>query len=103
MQRAIVTTGALVVGFAFVSASALAQNIQGPAAPNFGVNSNSQTGGMPLFVPQTGRTLQNLPTLSGSGPGGAETFQDRAARCVNDAGVSGQATTGSAIGSCVNQ
>src|SRR5690349_17888367 len=30
-----------------------------------------------VFVPQTGRTFQNLPTLSGSGPGGTETFQDR--------------------------
>ena len=57
----------------------------------------------PLFVPQTGQTLQNLPTLSGSGPGGAETFQDRAARCAHEAGVSGQATTGNVIGSCVNQ
>jgi hypothetical protein len=103
MQKVIISTGALVIGFALASATASAQNIQGPAAPNFGVNSNSQTGGMPLFVPQTGRSLQNLPTLSGSGPGGAETFQDRAARCINDAGVSGQATTGSAIGSCVNQ
>jgi len=54
-----------------------------------------------LFVPQTGQTLQ--PTLSGSGPGGAETFQDRAARCAHEAGVFGQATTGNFIGSCVNQ
>src|SRR5205085_9710484 len=36
-----------------------------------------------VVVPQTGQTFQNLPTLSGSGPGGAETFQDRAARCAN--------------------
>ena len=56
-----------------------------------------------LFVPQTGQTVPNLPTLSGSGPGGAETFQDRAARCAQEAGVSGQATTGSVIGACVNQ
>jgi hypothetical protein len=56
-----------------------------------------------LFVPQTGQTFQNLPTLSGSGPGGAETFQDRAARCAYEAGVAGQATTGNLIGSCVNQ
>ena len=56
-----------------------------------------------LFVPQTGQTFQNLPTLSGSGPGGAETFQDRAARCAHEAGVSGQGTTGSVIGACVNQ
>jgi hypothetical protein len=56
-----------------------------------------------LFVPQTGQTLQNLPPLLGSGPGGAETFQDRAARCDHEAGVSGQATNGSVIGSCINQ
>ena len=56
-----------------------------------------------LFVPQTGQTFQNLPTLSGSGPGGAEFFQDRAARCAHEAGVAGQVTTGSVIGSCVNQ
>jgi hypothetical protein len=57
----------------------------------------------PLFVPQTGQTFQNFPTLSGSGPGGAETFQDRTARCAHEAGVSGQATTGNFIGSCINQ
>ena len=56
-----------------------------------------------LFVPQTGQSLQSLPPLSGSGLGGAETSQDRAARCAQEAGVSGQATTGSIIGSCVNQ
>jgi hypothetical protein len=47
MQRVIATTAALVVAFAFASATALAPNIQGPAAPNFGVNSNAQTGGVP--------------------------------------------------------
>ena len=51
MQRAIVTTGAFVVGVALASATDLAQNMQGPAAPNFGVNSNSQTGGMPNTEP----------------------------------------------------
>ena len=56
-----------------------------------------------VIVPQTGQTFQNLPTLPGSGPGGAETFQDRAARCDHEAGVAGQATTGSVIGSCINQ
>jgi len=56
-----------------------------------------------LFVPQTGQTFQNLPTLSGSGLGGAETFQDPAARCAHQAGVYGQATTGSYMGACVNQ
>ena len=44
-----------------------------------------------LYVPQTGRVLPNLPTVSGSGRGGAETFQDRAARCAHQSGVYGQA------------
>ena len=56
-----------------------------------------------VFVPQTGRTFQNLPTVSGSGPGGGETFQDRAARCAHQAGVYGQATGGGYMGACVNQ
>jgi PAB1-binding protein PBP1 len=47
MPRVIVTTSALVIGLALASATDLAQNLQGPAAPNFGVNSNAQTGGMP--------------------------------------------------------
>jgi hypothetical protein len=60
----------------------------------------------PLYVPQTGRTLPNLPTISGAGPGGAETFQDRAARCTHQAGVYGSTATGDRnayVGSCVNQ
>jgi len=57
----------------------------------------------PVFVPQTGQTFQSLPTLSGSGPRGAETFQDRAASCAHQAGVYGQATSGSFMGACVNQ
>jgi hypothetical protein len=58
-----------------------------------------------VFVPQTGRTFQNLPTVSGSGPGGAETFQDRSARCAHQAGVYGQAAgnAGNYMGSCINQ
>jgi hypothetical protein len=56
-----------------------------------------------VFVPQTGRTFQNLPTVSGSGPRGAETFQDRASRCAHQAGVYGQATGGGYMGACVNQ
>jgi hypothetical protein len=57
-----------------------------------------------VFVPQTGRTFQNLPTVSGSG-GGAETFQDRSARCAHQAGVYGQAAgnAGNYMGSCINQ
>jgi hypothetical protein len=56
-----------------------------------------------VYVPQTGRTFQNLPSLPGSGPGGAETFQDRAIRCTHQAGVYGQvgANRGSYMGSCL--
>lgn len=60
----------------------------------------------PITVPQTGRTLPNFPTISGSGPGGAETFQDRAARCAHQAGVYGTTATGDRnayVGTCVNQ
>jgi hypothetical protein len=58
-----------------------------------------------LYVPQTGRTLPNLPTVSGSGRGGAETFQDRAARCTQQAGMYGQAAgdRGTYMGACINQ
>jgi hypothetical protein len=58
----------------------------------------------PLYVPQTGRLLPNLPA-TGSGPGGRETFQDRSARCVHQAGVYGQAAgdRDSYIRSCINQ
>ena len=59
----------------------------------------------PLYVPQTGRTLQNLPNPAPSGPHGQETFQDRAARCAHQAGVYGQAAgdRSSYINSCINQ
>jgi hypothetical protein len=59
----------------------------------------------PLYVPQTGRLLPNLPALAPSGPNGSETYQDRAARCANQAGVYGQAAgdRGAYIGSCINQ
>lgn len=59
-----------------------------------------------LYVPQTGRVLPNLPTVGGAGPGGSETSQDRAMRCVNQAGIYGSAQTGDRnayIGSCINQ
>ena len=52
-----------------------------------------------VYVPQTGRTFQNLPT-----PGqGTETFQDRAMRCAHQAGVYGQTgnARGSYMGSCL--
>jgi hypothetical protein len=56
-----------------------------------------------VYVPQTGRTFQNLPTVPGAGPGGAETFQDRAIRCTHQAGVYGQngAGRGAYMGSCL--
>jgi len=49
--------------------------------------------------------LPNLPTISGSGRGGAETFQDRAARCAHQAGVYGPAAgdRNAYVGTCVNQ
>src|SRR5262245_61838890 len=52
-----------------------------------------------VYVPQTGRTFQNLPTI---GPG-TETFQDRAIRCTHQAGVYGQVGTnrGTYMGSCL--
>ena len=58
-----------------------------------------------LFVPQTGRTLPNLPTVAPSGPNGTETYQDRALRCAHQAGVYGQAAgdRSSYINSCINQ
>ncbi len=59
-----------------------------------------------MYVPQTGMALPNLPTVGGAGPGGSETSQDRAMRCVNQAGVYGPAQTGDRnayIGSCINQ
>jgi hypothetical protein len=63
------------------------------------VNPPSATDPGYVYVPQTGRTFQNLST-----PGrGTETFQDRAIRCSHQAGVYGQ--TGSArgayMGSCL--
>jgi hypothetical protein len=56
-----------------------------------------------VYVPQTGQTFQNLPSLPGSGRGGAETFQDRVIRCAHQAGVYGQvgANRGSYMGSCL--
>ena len=51
-----------------------------------------------VYVPQTGRTFQNLPSLPGSGPGGTQTSQDRAIRCMHQAGVYGQG--GNYMGSC---
>jgi hypothetical protein len=59
----------------------------------------------PMVVPETGRVLPNLPPAVGSGPGGKETFQDRAARCAHQAGVYGPAAGNPSayINSCINQ
>jgi hypothetical protein len=59
----------------------------------------------PMYVPQTGQVLPNQPTLSPSGPRGTETFQDKATRCVNQAGVHGPRAgdPGAYVGGCVNQ
>jgi len=59
----------------------------------------------PIVSPQTGIALPNLPTISPSGPGGRETYQDRAARCAHQAGVYGSAAgdRNAYIGACINQ
>jgi hypothetical protein len=69
------------------------------------VSPAEHTGPPDLYVPQTGRTVPNLPTVSGSGRGGVETFQDRAMRCSHQAGVFGQTAgdRGSYMGACLNQ
>jgi hypothetical protein len=57
----------------------------------------------PLYVPETGRALPNLPA---TGAGGAETTQDKSVRCAHQAGVHGPNATGNPagyIGSCINQ
>jgi hypothetical protein len=58
----------------------------------------------PIYVPQTGQSLPNLPGI-GSGPGGAETGQDRAVRCAHQAGVYGAAAgdRNAYVGGCINQ
>jgi hypothetical protein len=61
----------------------------------------------PMYVPETGRLLPNLPARPGSdsGPNGAEHRQDRAVRCAHQAGLYGEAAGNRAayIGSCINQ
>jgi hypothetical protein len=76
-----------------------------PPPPQQVVTSRPAAVPPPLYVPQTGQLLPNLPTVSGSGPGGGETSQDRAARCAHQAGVYGQAAgdRNAYIGSCINQ
>jgi hypothetical protein len=59
----------------------------------------------PLYVPETGRTLPNLPAAV-AGSGGGETTQDKSVRCAHQAGVFGPNATGNPagyVGSCINQ
>jgi hypothetical protein len=59
----------------------------------------------PMYVPQTGQTLPNLQTASGSGRGGAETYQDRAVRCAHQASAYGSRAgdPDAYVGACINQ
>ena len=59
----------------------------------------------PVYVPETGRLLPNLPALPGAGQDRAEHPQDRAVRCAHQAGLYGEAAGNRAayVGACVNQ
>jgi hypothetical protein len=80
---------------------------QRPVTPQRIPEPQSRTTTVPptLYVPQTGQVLPNLPTINGAGPRGAETSQDRAVRCANQAGVYGaNAGNPSAyVNTCINQ
>ncbi len=82
-------------------------NVPRPAAPRAAMPKMPTVPRVPppIVVPETGRALPNLPTLSPSGPRGTESFQDRAARCAHQAGVYGEAAGNRSvyIGTCVNQ
>jgi hypothetical protein len=57
MRKLIV--GAAAFGLALVSGAAMAQNVKGPAAPNFGATSGPTTGGA---TPNTGTAQPTNPT-----------------------------------------
>jgi hypothetical protein len=59
----------------------------------------------PIVVPQTGVAVPNMPTIAPAGPGGTESFQDKALRCTHQAGAYGGmiGDRGTYIGTCVNQ
>jgi hypothetical protein len=63
MRKLIV--GAAAFGLALVSGAAMAQNVKGPAAPNFGATSGPTTGGA---TPNTG-TAQPTNPLYNYAPG----------------------------------
>jgi hypothetical protein len=53
----------LLLGFAVIATSAVAQNLQGPGAQNYGAGSNPQTGGV-VSQPPAART--NTPSRQSS-------------------------------------
>lgn len=59
----------------------------------------------PIVVPETGRVLPNLPVTQGNGPGGRESFSDRAIRCTHQSGLYGPTAgdPGLYTRSCINQ
>ena len=75
MKKTIATASALVLGLAIAS-PALAQNMQGPGAPNYGAGGSPQTGGVPntQAAPDTpsshGRLLYNQVQPNQTGAGG---------------------------------
>ncbi len=80
------------------------QRVRPPRTALPSMQANPQTP-PPIYVPETGRLLPNLPALPGAGPGGRETGQDRALRCQHQAGVYGDATGNreAYVGGCINQ
>ena len=81
----------------YVSPSGSAEQVRIPKSKI--VNPPNKTDPGYVYVPQTGRTFQNLPTTGR----GTETSQDRAIRCTHQAGVYGQAGSarGAYMGSCL--
>ena len=76
MKKTILTSSALVLALAMAS-PALAQNMQGPGAANYGAGASPQTGGIPntQLVPAahrqaTGRKLYNQVQPNQTGAGG---------------------------------
>jgi hypothetical protein len=80
-------------------------NTRLPPPPTTVPSLRSMNAPPPIYVPDTGQSLPNEPTISGSGPGGKETYQDRAVRCADQAGnygaLAGDRST--YIGMCINQ
>jgi hypothetical protein len=69
MQKVVFIAGALVIGGALASSAVLAQNLQGPSAPNYGVNSGPWSGGMPNDGPSADSTKPLSTYASGNRSG----------------------------------